>query len=55
VFPNPAPGGNLALVVVAGVVGLGWGWIVRRTGSLRWSTVAHIAFDFSGLGARLYF
>jgi membrane protease YdiL (CAAX protease family) len=55
VFPNPAPGGSTALVVVAGIVGLGWGWLARRTNTIRWTVLAHVAFDFSGLGARLYF
>jgi membrane protease YdiL (CAAX protease family) len=55
IFRNPAPGGSIALVVVAGVVGLMWGWVSRQTGSILWGTVSHILFDFSGLGARIYF
>lgn len=55
VFPNTAPGGNLSLVAVAVVVGLLWGWVVKRSGSIRWATLSHILFDFSGLGGRIYF
>ena len=54
VFPSSAPGGNLALVVVAGLVGLMWGWVAWQTGSILWTTVSHIFFDFSGLGGRIY-
>jgi membrane protease YdiL (CAAX protease family) len=55
VFPSRAPGGNLALVVVAGLVGLMWGWVALQSGSILWTTVSHVLFDFSGLGARVYF
>lgn len=54
VFPNPRPGGNLLLVVVAGVMGLLWGWVAKRTRSIRWTVVSHVLFDYSGLGARIY-
>jgi membrane protease YdiL (CAAX protease family) len=54
VFPNRAPGGGHSLVAVAGAFGLLWGWLVQRTGSLRWTTLSHLLLDFSGLGARLY-
>lgn len=55
IFPNTAPGGNLSLVLVAIVVGLMWGWVAHQTGSIFWITISHILFDFSGLGARIYF
>jgi membrane protease YdiL (CAAX protease family) len=55
VFPNTAPGGNISLVAVAGLVSLMWGWVARQSGSILWATVSHILFDFSGLGARIYF
>lgn len=54
IFPSPRPGGNVLLVIVAGLVGLMWGWVARETGSIRWTTVAHVLFDYSGLGARVY-
>jgi membrane protease YdiL (CAAX protease family) len=54
IFANPAPGGRASLVAVSLVLGLLWGNVARRTGSIRWTSVAHILFDFSGLGARLY-
>ena len=55
VFPNPRPGAAVSLVVAAGIVGLMWGWVVFRTKSVRWTTLSHILFDFSGLGGRVYF
>jgi hypothetical protein len=54
VFPNRAPGGALSLVAVSAVVGLLWGRIAMKNRSIRWTSVAHVVFDFSGLGARLY-
>jgi membrane protease YdiL (CAAX protease family) len=55
IVPSSAPGGNLVLVIVAGLVGLMWGWVALQTGSILWTTISHILFDFSGLGARVYF
>jgi hypothetical protein len=52
---NRAPGGTLSFVVASTVLGLLWGWVARRTGTIRWTSVVHILFDFSGLGGRLYF
>lgn len=54
VFPNTAPGGSVSLVIVAGLVGLMWGWVARRSGSILRTTISHILFDFSGLGALIY-
>src|SRR4051812_3658497 len=54
IFPNRAPGGSVSLVAVSLLLGLVWGFVARHTGSIRWTTIAHILFDFSGLGARLY-
>ena len=55
VLPNRAPGGNLLFVLVAGAAGMMWGWVAYRSRSILWATVAHVLFDFSGLGARIYF
>ncbi|MGC9469852.1 MAG: CPBP family glutamic-type intramembrane protease [Anaerolineae bacterium] len=55
VFPSSSPGGNVALVAVAGAVGLMWGWVARQSGSILWTTISHVLFNFSGLGARVYF
>jgi len=55
VFPNPRPGATVSLVVAAGIVGLMWGWVAHKTKSIRWTTLSHILFDFSGLGGRVYF
>jgi len=55
IFPNSAPGGVISLVVVAGLIGLMWSWVANRSQSIRWVTISHILFDFSGLGGRIYF
>lgn len=55
VFPNPRPGAAVSLVIAAGIVGLMWGWVAFRTKSIRWTSLSHILFDFSGLGGRVYF
>jgi membrane protease YdiL (CAAX protease family) len=52
---NRAPGGAASFIFVSGVIGLLWGWLARHSGSIRWTIAAHILFDFSGLGGRLYF
>jgi membrane protease YdiL (CAAX protease family) len=54
-FPYTRPGGMVSLVVVAGMIGLMWGWVAFRTRSIRWTTLSHILLDFSGLGGRVYF
>lgn len=51
---SPRPGGTATLVVVAGLMGLMWGWVARGSGSNRWPVVSHILFDFTGLGGRIY-
>jgi hypothetical protein len=55
VVPNTAPGGAVSLVVVAALVGAMWAWVANQTGSILWVTLSHVLFDFSGLGARIYF
>jgi len=55
VIPNRAPGGSASFVAVSVSLGLIWGWVALRSKSILWTSVAHILFDFSGLGGRLYF
>jgi membrane protease YdiL (CAAX protease family) len=54
VVPNRAPGGLWSFIAVSGLVGCMWGWVARTSGSILWTTAAHVLFDFSGLGARIY-
>jgi membrane protease YdiL (CAAX protease family) len=54
VFPSTRPGGATSLVVTAGLVGGVYARVAQRAGSLRWTTLSHVLFDFSGLGALLY-
>lgn len=54
IFPNHYPGGSTSLVLFAAVLGLMWGWVAHRTGSIRLTAVSHVLLDFSGLSALLY-
>jgi membrane protease YdiL (CAAX protease family) len=49
----PFGGGSTALVLGACFIGLGYGWVAWRTGSIRWTTLAHIGTDAMGIGAAL--
>ncbi len=42
------------MVLFAAVLGLMWGWVAHRTGSIRLTAVSHVLLDFSGLSALLY-
>jgi hypothetical protein len=55
VMPSREPGGTASFVLVSTVVGLLWGWVAFHTRSVRWTSAAHVLFDFSGLGGRVYF
>ena len=52
---RPSPLGPVAYVVAATALGLSWGWVAWRTGSIRWVTVSHAFTDASGLRNALYF
>jgi membrane protease YdiL (CAAX protease family) len=54
VFPNRMPGGATSLVLFSLALGLGWGWVARRTRSILWTTIAHVLLDAAGLGGRIY-
>ena len=55
VLASSYPGGTHSLVLFALVLGLMWGWVAWKTKSIRWTALAHIILDFSGLGALFYF
>ena len=55
VRPSTMPGGAGGFVAGALLLGLCWGWVAWRTGSIRWTVVSHILLDLSGLGALKYF
>ena len=54
VHPSSSPGAPWSFVLVSTLVGLGWAWVARTRRTVLWSAVAHVLFDFSGLGARFY-
>jgi len=49
VFPSDMPGGPFAFATMSIFMGLVFGWVAKKTGSIRWTTVAHILTDFMGL------
>ena len=51
---NRHPGGKWSLVAVSAVLGLAWGWVAFSAASILATSVSHLLFDFSGLGAGLY-
>jgi len=55
VFSNKEPGGAFSLVAIAFVLGLLYSYVAKDTRSILLTIAAHILFDFSGLGGRLYF
>jgi membrane protease YdiL (CAAX protease family) len=55
VYQSNTPGATVAFIAVATIVGLSYGLVSRKYNSIFWATISHILFDFSGLGARLYF
>lgn len=54
VHPIAMPGGVAAFIAGALFLGLCWGWVAWRTGSIRWTVVSHVFTDFLGLGALVY-
>jgi membrane protease YdiL (CAAX protease family) len=55
IYSNPNPGGAHSFVAFAFVLGLLYAFAAYKQQSISWVTISHILFDFSGLGARLYF
>jgi membrane protease YdiL (CAAX protease family) len=45
----PSEGGALRFALMAIFLGLAFGWVAMKTGSIRWPVVAHILLDFAGL------
>jgi membrane protease YdiL (CAAX protease family) len=52
---HPSSMGALGYVIAATALGLSWGWVAYRTGSLRWVSVSHFLTDGSGLRNALFF
>lgn len=48
------PGGAVSLVLFSIILGLCWGYVAQKMVSIRWTVVAHVALDFSGMGALFY-
>jgi membrane protease YdiL (CAAX protease family) len=49
IYPSQMPGGAFAFASVAIFMGLVFGWVAKKTGSIRWTTISHILTDFMGL------
>jgi len=55
IYGNRNPGGSLSFVLVSFLLGLLYSAVSKDTKSILFVTLSHILFDFSGLGARIYF
>jgi membrane protease YdiL (CAAX protease family) len=55
IYRNPNPGGAHSFVAFAFILGLLYAFAAYKQQSIFWVTISHVLFDFSGLGARLYF
>ena len=47
-------GGIYSFLIVSLLIGLSWGYYARKTDSVRWCTIMHVAFDSLGMGGLLY-
>ena len=52
---HPSSLGPLAYVAAATALGLSWGWVALRTGSIRWVGISHVLTDASGLRNTSFF
>jgi membrane protease YdiL (CAAX protease family) len=52
---HPSATGPLVYVIAATALGLSWGWVAWRTGSLRWVGVSHVFTDASGIRNAAFF
>jgi membrane protease YdiL (CAAX protease family) len=49
VFPSQMPGGAFAFATMAIFLGLTFGWVTKKSGSIRYPVLAHVLVDFFGL------
>ena len=52
---HPSSMGKVAYLASATALGLSWGWIAWRTGSLRWVALSHVVTDGSGVANARFF
>jgi len=55
IFSNRRPGRAHSFVAFAFVLGLLYAYAASKQQSILWTAIAHILFDFAGLGAMIYF
>ncbi len=55
IYGNHNPGGEFSFITVSFVLGVLYSLVVKDNKSILLTIVSHILFDFSGLGARIYF
>jgi membrane protease YdiL (CAAX protease family) len=54
IFPSQMPGGAFTFATMSIGMGLTFGWVAKKTGSIRWTTIAHILTDFMGLAGLVF-
>lgn len=52
---HASPMGTFVYVAAATVLGLSWGFVAWRTGTLRWTSLSHVLTDGSGIRNSLFF
>ena len=52
---HPSAMGPLVYVAASLGLGISWGWVAWRTGSIRWTSVSHVLTDASGLRNAFFF
>ena len=55
VYVNKRPGGAHSFVLFSFCLGLCYAYVANKQKSILWTTIAHVLFDFAGLGASVYF
>ncbi len=55
IYENHNPGGSLSFILVSFLLGLLYSSVSKDNKSISLTTISHILFDFSGLGAKVYF
>ena len=54
IFPSQMPGGAIGFATMSIFMGLTFGWVAKKTNSIRWTVFAHILTDFMGLAGFVF-
>ena len=51
---NSEVNSGLELVISTLIMGIVWGWVYKKTNSIRWVVVSHFLVDFLGVSAAAF-